>query len=162
MINLLQAYPVSEILIFVVLLALAIKGVITFIDWVNERLKKAFNKKTEKIDEKKEVEKKLNQNEELLLSLQQQQVNTDSGMKQLAAKIDMLIASDMDAIKAFITEKHHYYCYQQKWIDTFSMQCIENRYGHYVDEGGNSFIKGFMDDLRALPKQDPKNFNDSN
>lgn len=156
MLALLQKYSVSEILIFIVLLALAIKGVVSFIDWTYEKIKKAFNKGYNQKDEKKKIQQKLNQHDELITSLQEQQIETDKILKKLSEKIDMLIASDMDAIKAFITEKHHYYCYQQKWIDTFSMQCIENRYNHYVDEGGNSFIKGFMEQLRDLPQQDPK------
>ena len=41
------------------------------------------------------------------------------------------------------------------WIDDFSLDCLERRYQHYADEGGNSFIEGFMEELRALPKQDP-------
>ena len=156
MLALLQKYSISEILIFIVLLALAIKGVISFIDWVHEKVKKAFNKGYDQKDEKKKIQQRLDEHDELIVSLQEQQAETDKILKTLSEKIDMLIASDMDAIKTFITEKHHYYCYQQKWIDTFSMQCIENRYNHYVDEGGNSFIKGFMEQLRDLPQQDPK------
>lgn len=155
MLTLLQKYTISEILIFIVLLALAIKGVISFIDWVSEKIKKAFNKGYNQKDEKKKIQQRLDEHDQLIISLQEQQAETDKILKKLSEKIDMLIASDMDAIKAFITEKHHYYCYQQKWIDTFSMQCIENRYNHYVDEGGNSFIKGFMEELRDLPQQGP-------
>lgn len=157
MINLLQRYPISEILIFIVLLALAVKGVISFIDWVNEKIRKVFNKEHNKLDEKKEIENRLNQNDELILSIQQQQIDMDNAVKQLASKIDLLIASDMDDIRASITKDHHKFCYQKGWIDDFSLECIEKQYSHYVEEGGNSFIKGFMDELRALPKQDPKN-----
>jgi hypothetical protein len=45
------------------------------------------------------------------------------------------------------------------WIDDYSMECCERRYQHYKDEGGNSFIKGFMEDLRALPKKPPEDKN---
>lgn len=157
MINLLQRYSISEILIFIVLLALAIKGVITFIDWVHEKIKKAFNKQQNKIDEKKKILDKLDQDGQLIASLQQQQAETDKILNVLSKKIDTLIKSDKDDIRAFITKEHHYFCYQKGWVDDFSLQCIENRYNNYVEEGGNSFIKGFMDQLRALPKQDPKN-----
>lgn len=157
MINLLQRYSISEILIFIVLLALAIKGVITFIDWVQEKIKKAFNKQQNKIDEKKKILEKLDQDEQLIASLQQQQAETDKILNGLSKKIDTLIKSDKDDIRAFITKEHHYFCYQKGWVDDFSLQCIEDRYNNYIEEGGNSFIKGFMDQLRALPKQDPKN-----
>lgn len=159
MINLLQRYPVSQILIFIVLLALAIKGVISFIDWANEKIKKAFNKQYKKIDDKKAVEEKIEQDRQLILFLQKQQQETEKGIKNLAEKINILIASDRDDIRSYITHEHHYFCYQKKWIDDFSLDCIEKQYAHYVDEGGNSFIKTFMEQLRALPKQDPNTIN---
>ena len=77
-------------------------------------------------------------------------------LNDLSAKIDMLIDSDKDDIKSYITREHHYFCYQVGWIDDFSLDCLERRYEHYADEGGNSFIEGFMNELRALPKQSPQ------
>jgi hypothetical protein len=68
----------------------------------------------------------------------------------------MLIESDKDDIKSFITKEHHYYVEQKKWIDKFSLDCIEKRYKHYKDEGGNSFIEDLMGELRKLPKQPPQ------
>ena len=155
MLALLQRYSVSEILIFIVLLALAIKGVITFIDWVHEKIKKAFNREQNKIDEKKKILDKLDQDEQLIASLQQQQAETDKILSGLSKKIDTLIKSDVDDIRAFITREHHYFCYQKGWIDDFSLECIEQRYTNYVQEGGNSFIKGLMEEIRKLPKKDP-------
>ena len=38
--KLFSTYSVSEIIIFIIFLALAIKGLVTFIDWGYERLKK--------------------------------------------------------------------------------------------------------------------------
>ena len=77
-------------------------------------------------------------------------------LNKLSEKIDVLIASDRDDIRSFITKEHHYFCYEKGWIDNFSLECLENQYSHYVDEGGNSFIKAFMEELRRLPKQNPK------
>ena len=68
-------------------------------------------------------------------------------------KVNLLIASDRDDIKSWITEKHHYYCYSQEWIDDYSLDCIEKRFAHYQDEGGNSFIAALMAEIRALPKE---------
>ena len=44
MLQLLQTYSIEDILIFIVILALAVKSVITFFDWVKERIQKVFNK----------------------------------------------------------------------------------------------------------------------
>ena len=157
MIALLQRYSISEILIFIVILALAIKSLISFFDWAGERIKKVFNKQYNKINQKEELEKRLQYEDEVIKSLQKRQQNTDQILKGLSEKIDMLIESDKDDLRSYITKEHHYFCYQKKWIDDFSLDCLEKQYAHYVEEGGNSFIKGFMDDLRALPKQPPQN-----
>lgn len=66
--------------------------------------------------------------------------------------VDMLIASDKDDIKAYITKEHHYFCYEKGYIDDYSLDCLERRYGHYKDEGGNSFAEDLMKDVRTLPK----------
>ena len=68
--------------------------------------------------------------------------------------IETLIESDKDDIKAYITKEHHYFVYQKGWIDDYSLDCIERRYDHYVAEGGNSFIKGLMEEIRNLPKKE--------
>jgi hypothetical protein len=44
--DLLNNYSLSEILTFLVIFCLAIKGFFTFWDWAVERLRKTFNKET--------------------------------------------------------------------------------------------------------------------
>lgn len=155
MIALLQHYSLSDILIFIVFLALAIKGLVTFFDWARDRIRQAFDVEHQHLSEKERLEKRLQENSQMIKTLQENQQKSDKLLKDLFNKISMLIESDRDDIKAFITEKHHYYCYQKKWIDDFSLECLEKRYKHYEDEGGNSFIGGFMQQLRNLPKQPP-------
>ena len=55
MLELLQKYSISDILIFIVILAVAIKGVISFIDFIKDKIKKSFNKGYNEIDEKKKI-----------------------------------------------------------------------------------------------------------
>ena len=73
-------------------------------------------------------------------------------VSNLTNKIDILVESDKDDIKAFITREYHYFCEQKGWIDDYSMDCIEKRYSHYVEEKGNSFVKTLMNEIRQLPK----------
>jgi len=42
MLELLAAYSVEEILVFIVMLAVAIKGVVSFIDWANKIIWKSI------------------------------------------------------------------------------------------------------------------------
>ena len=77
----------------------------------------------------------------------------DARIDKLEKKINILIDSDKDDIKAYIVDKHHHFCYDQRWIDDYSLDCLEKRYSHYTIEGGNSFIADLMSELRALPKK---------
>ena len=142
MINLLSSYSIIEIITIIVTFALAVKGAISFWDWTKERLRKMFNKETQH----EEVQHKI----ETLFESQQRLTET---IEQIAEKVDLLIASDKDDIKAYITDKHHYYVYNQKWIDDYSLNCITERFNHYEQEGGNSFIHSLVDELKTLPKQ---------
>ena len=83
------------------------------------------------------------------------QEETDNVLQKLSEKINILIESDRDDIKSYITREHHYFCYKVGWIDDFSLDCIEKRYKHYIDEGGNTFVEDLMNELRALPKKAP-------
>ena len=81
------------------------------------------------------------------------QIQLKNTINDIKKAINLLTESDKDDIKAWITEKHHYFCYQIGWIDDYSLDCIEKRYGHYKDEGGNTFIDELMEEIRALPKR---------
>lgn len=89
----------------------------------------------------------------LIEGLTEKQNATDEYLKKMSDKIDLLIESDKDDIKSYITREHHRFCYDLKEIDDFSLDCLEKRFKHYSDEGGNSFIQEFMQELRKLPRQ---------
>lgn len=156
MIALLQHYSLSDILMFTVFLALAVKSLISFFDWAYVYIKKFFNIHYSKINQKEALERRLQKGSQVMTELKNNQQTTDEILKNLSAKIDLLINSDKDDIKSYITREHHYFCYKLGYIDDFSLDCIEKRFKHYSDEGGNSFIENFMKDLRALPIQSPK------
>lgn len=142
MIDLLERYSLQDVVIFIVLLALAIKGCISFIDWTKDRINKAVIHSEIPKHLKNNIENHSKEIEELKENL--------SEIKNL---VNLLIESDKDAIKAYITKQHHYFVYEKGWIDDYSLNCIEQRYNHYKDQGGNSFIGNLMTELRQLPKQ---------
>lgn len=63
-----------------------------------------------------------------------------------------------ESIKAYVTERHHFFVYEHGWIDDYSMECLERRFLIYQHEHGNSFVEGLMDEIRALPKQPPEQY----
>lgn len=153
---LIDNYSFSEIMTFLITFALALKGLVTFWEWAIDKLKNKFKKESDKETELDTIKNTLDEYRKDYEILKDNQLQLQEDIKYIIDKVDMLIDSDKDDIKAFITRGHHYFCYQRKWIDDYSLDCIERRYRHYTEEGGNSFIKKLMDELRALPTTEPK------
>ena len=137
MLDLLKNYSLTDIAIFFIMLAFAIKGIVDFYDWAKNRITKTTSKQ-QSVEE-------LHQKMINTLELHNEQIN------KMAKLINILIKSDRDDIKAWITEKHHYFCYDLGYIDDYNLQCVEARYKHYKEEDGNTFIDELMKDIRALP-----------
>ena len=148
MAELITNYSWSEIILFVIAFAAAIKGVVTFWDWGKDRLRKVYDKE----DKIEEIKSLIVENIKQMTEFSNIQAQTIDEIQHLKENITNLTASDKDDIKAWITEKHHHFCYEIKYIDDYSLDCIEKRYAHYVDEGGNSFIGTLMEEIRNLPK----------
>lgn len=153
MAELLANYSMSEILIFVIAIALAFKGVVEFIDWIKERGKKYFDKETTSVEQIKKLEEKNAEQDEKITQILDSQNKIQENMDIIMKQIQSLISSDRDAIKTYITKDHHYFCYEAGWIDDYNLDCLEKRYQKYVEEGGNSFISSLMDEIRSLPRQ---------
>lgn len=148
--DLIEIYSIQEILLFLVIFSSAVKGFVSFWDWGYARLKQIFKKESDKEQEIDSIQAQFNEHIKNYEIMQNTQNET---LRMLTDKINLLIDSDKDNIKSFITERHHHFCYNKKWIDDYSLDCIEKRYKHYTDEGGNSFIHDLIKELRALPKQ---------
>lgn len=143
--ELFNTFSGTSIVIFIVMLAFAIKGVVTFVDWGYERLKQYFDKKHSTQESKEKILEKLDSHSKDILEIKE-------AFAQQQKLINLLVNSDRDDIKAWITEKHHFYCYEKKYIDDYTLDCIEKRFRHYEDEGGNSFVATLMQEIRSLPK----------
>lgn len=149
--ELIQNYSLKDIILFIVILAAAIKGIVSWYEW-------AVGKISTKVH--KEDRYSLLQAEITKLIESQKQTNDTVG--EMAKTLQVLVDSDKDDIKAFITQQHHHFCYKVGYIDDYSLDCIEKRYKHYKDEGGNSFIADFMSEIRSLPKKSILDFKEEN
>ena len=139
--DLLSNYSIQDILIFIVFLAIGIKGIVSWMEWAETKIKNKV-KKSDKIEELQQQ----------ITKIQEVQMTICSQVEVITKNIQDLKDSDRDDIKAFITRQHHYFCYTLGYIDDYNLDCIEKRYKHYKNEGGNSFIGQLMDEIRALPK----------
>ena len=142
MIQLFTNYTVNEIIIFFFILLLAIKKIVDFIDWYKKRTRQAV----EQADKPAQLKEVIDQHEEQLSDIKTQ-------LSDIKTAINLLIESDKDDIKQSLTKDHHYFCYKLGSIDDYSLDCMEKRYSHYTDEGGNSFVKTLMEEVRMLPRK---------
>lgn len=152
----LSDYSFAEILIFIIIFILAVKEGISLFDWAKARFRKASKKAYEEKRKHDKIEEEIEDlnNEKKVFDKELQ--DADTRFKKIESSIEMLIESDKEDIKSFITLQHHKFVYEQEWIDDYSMECLEKRYAIYEREHGNSFVLGLMNELRALPKRPPR------
>lgn len=148
----LQNYTLMEIVTLIVLIALSIRGVVSFVDWGMEKLKQIFEKENNIKQSEEKINKYIEQNNTKIEELNQNYNLIIEEIKALKTSMQSLIESDKDDIKSWITSQHHYFCYELKHIDDYSLDCLEKRYAHYKAEGGNSFVEDLMEEMRNLPK----------
>ena len=149
--KLLTNYSPTDIIMYTVILCLAVKGVVSFIDWACDRARKVYDKDH---DEREEI----NSIKGDVSELKDAKADTKECIDRINESIAMLIESDKEDIKSYVTERHHHFVYEQGWIDDYSLECLERKFVIYRHEHGNSFVEGLMDEIRALPKQPPEQY----
>ena len=153
--ELLTRYGIADILIFCAVLAAAVKGLITFWDWLWGRIKQVTDRDYAEENERKVLEKKVGSLEAFYAErekVDRRFAEVDATFEEINQRIDTLIRSDREQIKAYITGKYHEFM-DKGFVDDYSMQCLEEQYAIYVEEDGNSFIGTMMKELRSLPRK---------
>ena len=146
--ELLARFELTDIIIMLTLLIVGAEKLIKAIDWLRARFRKSYDE-----------ENTLKEEVEDLNKFYEEKKVVDEGFAKVNARIDkicdlvdMLVESDKESINAYITERHHFFVQERKWIDYHSMDCLERRFAIYEREHGNSFVEDLMNDLRQLPK----------
>ena len=148
--TLLEQFDIKTI--FIILL-LAFFGIIEIMRGVDYLRNKGKNKIKQLQDEEQRIltlESLEQDNEDSI-----QQVKTD--VEEIKQNVGLLIESDKDDIRAWITDKYHYFM-KLKYIDDFTLDCLERRFKSYKQEGGNTYVDSMMDELRRLPRKNISDF----
>lgn len=147
MIELITAYSLKEIVIFLVIFALAVKGFISYSEWGYSKMSKVVKKK-----------ESLDNVEEQLDEIREQHKTDIKDMiehyNELHESVKMLCICEQQDIKAFIVREYNYFVHQKKCIDLYSLECIEQSYKNYTTLGGNSYVHSLVEAIRALPRID--------
>lgn len=154
--SVLKDFPISEILLCIIGALILVKWIIEYFDWGHKRTKDKYDHEAERKKNIEDINEKLNQNSEDIKMLIEMQKQQNEKIEKQNERIELLIDSDKDDIKAFITEKYHYFAEVKGWIDDYSLDCLEKRFQHYKDENGNSFAADLMHEIKRLPKHPPQ------
>ena len=159
--SLFEQYTVQEVVIGMIMIIVATKSSFDFFDWVKLKYKERFDKDyQQKVAEslsKEHYESCQKRFQESIEAYDRMDKKIDTLTEQINTRLTLietsmkrLTDSDMHDIKSWIVEKHHKLI-EQQWVDDFTMDTIERRYADYKAEGGNSYIKSLMEEIRALP-----------
>lgn len=146
--ELLARFELTDIIIMLTLLIVGAEKLIKAIDWLRARFRKSYDEENAL---KEEVED-LNKFYEEKKVVDEGFAKVNERIDKICDLVDMLVESDKESIKAYITDRHHFFVQERKWIDYHSMDCLERRFSIYEREHGNSFVEDLMNDLRQLPK----------
>lgn len=148
---LITKYTFPTIVIGVIMCIIIFKESIKFINWCKKMIVEPIQKKAAM---RQQYEERLQRTEQITTALLNKNNEQDVAIKALQESIQLLIDSDKDAIKAWITHCHHKLM-KQGWVDDYMLNCAEARYAHYQKENGNSFVGDLMEEIRALPHFPP-------
>lgn len=154
MVELLGAYSVEQILIILIIGITSVVGVITGAKklWKQrENFKNSMRQEGRASEAQEEhAEARLTSMEKNISELQTNNAQLQSLLEDQQRLIELLIASDELNIKAWIKEQHDIWV-PRGCIDSQVLEVLEQRFAIYAEEGGNSWAKKLMDELRALP-----------
>lgn len=178
--TLLSQLSIEGIILVIVLFAVAVKFLCELFEYLYNKLKKYFDIKDAKEEQHEEIMNKLNVLETRSVKQEERsehrQAQVDKISKQLdeqdrksaelkhalenqtkeisslKSQISTLTERTQDSTRAYLIDKHHHFCYQIHGIDDMSLQDMERRFMYYKAAGGDTFIDGLMEEVRALPR----------
>lgn len=158
--NLFSQYSIESIILFLVAVAVAIKGVSELWEFFYTKLRKYFNYQTQKEQSHKEVIEGIEElKQEIILlkreeiaPLKQQVDKSAERTKDIKNQISLMTERLQENTRSHIIDRHHYFCYEVGHIDDLSLQSLEREYLYYKAAGGDTYIDGLMEDIRELPR----------
>lgn len=167
MLELISAYTIPQIISFIILAILAVKGAWDLKDYFMGKYNEKFNKDYSIKEKEKELEEHYKhckeQHGETLSLYDSLNKKMDAWMDQVGKKLgifedhlNLLLESDRNDIKQSIVKDYHYFVEKQGWVDDFSLDTILLRYEDYKKEGGNTYVDTLISEIKALPKTPPQ------
>lgn len=150
--NLFAQYSIESIILLLIALGLSIKLVGELWEYFYNKAKKYLNYQSEKDQRHNALLEGITSVKESIEKVQEKQRTLEQTVAGFDKQIQQLTERLQENTRSFIIDKHHYFVYQVKAIDDLNLQSLERHYLYYKLAGGDSFIDGLMEEIRALPR----------
>lgn len=150
--NLFAQYSIESIILLLIALGLSIKLVGELWEYFYNKAKKYLNYQSEKDQKHNALLEGITSVKESIEKVQEKQQTLEQTVIGFDKQIQQLTERLQENTRSFIIDKHHYFVYQVKAIDDLNLQSLERHYLYYKLAGGDSFIDGLMEEIRALPR----------
>lgn len=142
----------EEVVVLVIVMILAVKAVWSAAEWIWNKIKTKLDINSDKEIWEKNVTSSLDNLDKKIDNLEVQNQKTHEEQDNIKTSLALVQERLQENTRSYLIDAHHKFCYQIKSIDDLNLQSIERRYLYYKTAGGNSFIDGLMEDIRALPR----------
>ena len=147
--EILNKYTLVELILLFCGLVIAAKVIGQAIEWVMGKARGRFSKEEEDTRQSQRIETELSNLSEGMLGI-------NNRLSAVERSIDNINTNQIDDMRIYLIDKYKYYKSLGR-IDEMSHQLIESKYVTYKRTGGDTYIDGIMNEIRALPKVDAEN-----
>lgn len=152
LIDIFSQYSIETILLLLIAIGFAIKFVSELWEFFYTKLRNYFNIQTQKDQRHGEILNGIESVKDEITSIKQENAVIEEKISSFETQIGQLNERVQENTRSFIIDKHHYFCYTVGTIDDLNLQSLERHYLYYKAAGGDSFIDGLMEEIRALPR----------
>jgi hypothetical protein len=160
LINLFSQYSIESIILFAMALGVAVKAMSELWEYFYNKLRKYFNYQTKKEQSFEQLTNAISSLHEELTGIRNKEISPLNDKIELAIEkndemknqISLVSERLQENTRGNIIDKHHHFCYVLDHIDDLSLQSLEREYLYYKAAGGDTYVDGLMEDLRALPR----------
>ena len=142
----------EEVIVLIIVMILAVKAVWSAAEWIWKKIRSQLDISNDKDKWEKNITDSLNSLDKKIDNLELQNQKTHEEQEKINDTLKLVQERLQENTRSFLIDAHHKFCYQIKSIDDMNLQSIERRYLFYKTAGGNSFIDGLMEEIRALPR----------
>ncbi len=161
--NLFSSYPLSELILLIVGLLAAGKSIWSLFEFwlqkidihVGERYRRQerWDNFDQKIDNlMANFDNHITAVAGKIDDLKKQNEQTHQRQEQMDRSLTLVQERLQETARGYLLDAHHKFCYEIGKIDDLSLQSIERRYLFYKTAGGDTFIDHLMEEIRALPR----------